>query len=162
MPATALKVNKVGETELAMERTFEAPRDLVWRAWTEAEHLLQWWGPKDYPTTYCKVDLRVGGVWHYCMTGPGGDEAWAKATYREIAAPERLAYTDAFSDKDGNEYPPISEVRMTFIDQGNKTLMQGTTVFASAADRDKVIEMGIEEGMASSLERLDEHLKTLT
>lgn len=159
MPAKIYSINKVGERELAMERSFDAPRELVWKAWTEEDRLMKWWGPKEWPSSYHKVDLRVGGVWHYAMKSiETGEESWGKAVYREIVPIERLGYTDSFSDKDGNEFPPKMDVNLTFIDQGNRTLLKGQTIFASTEDRDKVIEMGFQEGMGSSLERLDEHL----
>ena len=84
-----------------ISRVFDAPRDKVWRAWTEAERLKHWWGPKGFTVSYCKVDLRPGGMMHYCLRMPDGNEMWGKFVYREIVKPERLVWINSFSDKDG-------------------------------------------------------------
>jgi uncharacterized protein YndB with AHSA1/START domain len=116
------------DTTLVLERTFDAPRELVFRMFEDPEHLSQWWGPRGWEVPVCTVDFRPGGVWHYCMKcmDPAqekffGMESWGKAVYREIVEPERLVYTDYFSDADGNENPdmPATEVTMDFIDLGD-------------------------------------------
>ena len=84
-----------------ISRVFDAPRDKVWKAWTEAERLKHWWGPKGFVVTHCKVDLRPGGMMHYCLRTPDGNEMWGKFVYREIVKPERLVWINSFSDKDG-------------------------------------------------------------
>ena len=86
---------------LVVERIFAAPRDLVWKAWTESEHLKHWWGPKGYRLTVASLDLRPGGVFHYGLTSPKGDEMWGRFVYREIDAPRRLVYVSSFTDKLG-------------------------------------------------------------
>jgi uncharacterized protein YndB with AHSA1/START domain len=146
--------------ELRIERTFDAPRDLVWKAWTEADRLKQWWGPRSYPTTYCTVDLRVGGVWHYCMTGPEGQESWGKATYQEIVPPERLVFLDQFSDKDGNAAPgmPETTIKMEFVERDGKTVVTATAEYASIEDLEKLVGMGMIEGMTETWDRLEEYL----
>ena len=88
-----------GERELLIEREFAAPRELVFKAWTERDRLMQWWGPPTWPNDYCTVDLRVGGAWHYRMRGPAGGEGWGKGVYREIMPASRLVYSD-FASKD--------------------------------------------------------------
>ena len=82
-------------------RIFDAPRERVWQAWTEAEHLKKWWGPKGFAVTHCKVDLRPGGLMHYCLRAPGGAEMWGRFVYREIVKPERLVWVNSFSDPQG-------------------------------------------------------------
>ena len=84
-----------------ISRIFDAPRDRVWKAWTEAEQLKQWWGPKGFAVTRCKVDLRPGGMMHYCLRMPDGNEMWGRFIYREIVKPEKLVWVNSFSDKDG-------------------------------------------------------------
>ena len=84
-----------------ISRVFDAPRERVWQAWTEVEPLKQWWGPKGFTVTHCKLDLRPGGTMHYCLSVPGGGEMWGKFVYREIVKPERLVWVNSFSDKDG-------------------------------------------------------------
>ena len=82
-------------------RVVDAPRDKVWKVWTEVEHLRHWWGPKGFAVTHCTVDLRPGGIMHYCLRMPDGGEMWGKFVFREIAKPERLVWINSFSDKDG-------------------------------------------------------------
>src|SRR3990167_8452907 len=73
-----------------ISRTFDAPRDKVWKAWTERERLKQWFGPKGFTMPTCKLDLKPGGIFHYCLTTPQGQEIWGKWVFREIVAPERI------------------------------------------------------------------------
>jgi uncharacterized protein YndB with AHSA1/START domain len=91
--------------ELVIERIFDAPRELVWRAWTQPEFVMRWWGPKGYTTPSCKIDLRVGGTFFYCMRSPEGQDFWATGVYREIVEPERIVCTDSFADEEGNVVP---------------------------------------------------------
>lgn len=161
------KIELPSDKEILMTRTFDAPRDLVWKMWTEAEHLKHWWGPTGWTLPFCEVDFREGGTWLYCMKGPMPDgsemESWGKATYNEIVAPERIVYTDAFVDSEGNEQEgmPIAEVSMEFIEQDGKTLVKSVTTYPTKEARDTVIEMGVEQGMDQTLNRLDEYLVTL-
>ena len=112
-----------------ISRRFDAPRDKVWKAWTEVERLKQWWGPKGFVVTHCKGDLRPGGMMHYCLRTPDGNEMWGKFVYREIVKPERLVWINSFSDKDGGTtVHPMSpawprEMLSTalFEEQGGKT-----------------------------------------
>ena len=143
-----------------MTRTFDAPLDAVWKAWTDAEALKQWWGPRVYPTTYCTVDFRVGGVWHYCMTGPNGEEAWGKATYKEIVPKERIVYLDEFSDKDGNSSTdmPSTDVTLEFVERDGKTTVTSTAEYDKEEDLQKLVEIGMEQGASETWERLAEYL----
>ena len=110
-------------------RVFDAPRDKVWKAWTEAERLKQWWGPKGFKVHTCKVDLRPGGVFHYGMTAPDGKDIWGRFTYREIKAPERLVFIVSFSDPKGGvtrhpwspNWPLETLSTVIFTEQGGKT-----------------------------------------
>ena len=147
-----------GDRDMVMTRTFDAPRELVFRAYTEPDRLMQWWGPREWPLAVCKVDLRPGGIWHYCMKGPAGEEAWGRADYKEIEPPKRLVFADAFSDPDANRIPPESQVTIEFEDMGGKTRINSRTTFASAEQRAEVMGMGLIEGMTETLDRLDEHL----
>ena len=159
--ASRMTVTTPSDREFEFTRVFDAPRELVWKAYTEPEHLKKWWGPTDFTTPHTTVDLRPGGVWHYCMRGPDGTESWGRAEYQEITPPERLVYEDAFSDKDGNVYPPKMLITVTFADEAGKTRVSGRTLFASKEERDKVIEMGMVEGMTQTLDKLDELLAQL-
>jgi uncharacterized protein YndB with AHSA1/START domain/uncharacterized glyoxalase superfamily protein PhnB len=90
---------------LTITRTFAAPRERVWKAWTEPEQVKHWWGPKDFTAPVCKIDLRVGGKYLNCMRSAEGQDFWSTGTYREIVAPERLVCTDSFADAEGNVVP---------------------------------------------------------
>lgn len=121
--------------EFVITRVFDAPRELVWKAWTNCEHLQRWWGPKDFSAPVCKIDLRVGGKYLFCMRSPEGQDFWSTGVYREILKPERLVYTDNFADAQGNvvsasyygmpgEWPEYGLVTVTLEDQaGGKTKM---------------------------------------
>ncbi len=110
-------------------RVFDAPRDKVWKAWTEAERLKQWWGPAGFKVHTSKVDLRPGGIFHYGMKAPDGSDMWGRFTYREIKAPERLVFIVSFSDPKGGltrhpghaAWPLETLSTVTFTEQGGKT-----------------------------------------
>ncbi|KAB2891168.1 MAG: SRPBCC domain-containing protein [Desulfobulbaceae bacterium] len=91
--------------ELIITRHFAAPRMQVWKAWTEPERFKQWWGPKNFTTPYCRIDLRPGGTYLNCMRSPDGREYWSTGIYREVQPPSLLFCTDSFADADGNIVP---------------------------------------------------------
>ncbi len=91
--------------ELVITRIFDAPRELVWQAWTDPKQLVKWWGPKNFTAPVAKIDLRVGGKYLYCMRSPESQDYWSTGTYREVVPPERLVCTDSFADADGNVVP---------------------------------------------------------
>jgi uncharacterized protein YndB with AHSA1/START domain len=122
------------EKDLVITRTFDAPRDLVWKAWSEPERMMRWWGPKEFTAPICKIDFRVGGVYHYCMRSPEGQDFWGTGVYKEITPKERIVCTDSFADEKGNvvpasyynmpgEWPTELLVTVTFEDLGGKTKM---------------------------------------
>lgn len=161
MSTDKLKVETKGK-ELIMSRIFDAPRELVFEAYSSCEHLKHWWGPKEWPMKECTLDFREGGKWHFCLQGPNeGDESWGLAIYQEIEEPEKIVYKDHFSDEDGNINKEMPEMLITveFIDQNGKTRLLSTTLFDSSETLEKTVEMGAVEGMNSSLDRLEEHLK---
>jgi uncharacterized protein YndB with AHSA1/START domain len=90
---------------LTITRVFDAPRELVWSAFTDPVQLSRWWGPKDFTAPVWTTDFRVGGRYHYCMRGPDGTNYWGTGVYREIVPLERIVYTDSFSDDHGNPIP---------------------------------------------------------
>ncbi len=147
--------------ELIMTRIFDAPPELVSEAYSSCKHLKHWWGPKEWPMDECKMDFREGGEWHYCLRGPNeGDESWGKAIYKEIDKPEKLVYEDYFSDAEGdiNEEMPGMLITVEFIKHEGKTKLSSTTLFDSPETLEKTVEMGVVEGMNSSLDRLEEYL----
>ena len=90
------------ETEpFVIERLFDAPRNKLWKAWTEAGQLRHWWGPKGFTVMHCTIDLRPGGAMHYCLRTPDGQDMWGRFVYREIVEPERLVWVNSFSDASG-------------------------------------------------------------
>lgn len=89
------------EQDFVITRTFDAPREQVWRAWTEREQLMQWFGPPGFTMSHAEFDLRPGGIFHYGLSSPHGHEMWGNWTFREIVAPERLVVVTSFSDAQG-------------------------------------------------------------
>lgn len=90
---------------ITITRLFDAPRELLWKAWTEPEHFKKWWGPKHFTSPVSTINLRVGGRYLHCMRGPDGRDYWSTGVYREIVPPERIAFTDSFADEKGNIVP---------------------------------------------------------
>jgi NADPH:quinone reductase-like Zn-dependent oxidoreductase/uncharacterized protein YndB with AHSA1/START domain len=97
---------QASEQTLVITRTFDAPRSLVFQAWTEPEHVRRWWGPKDFTTPVCRIDLRPGGVYFNCMRSPEGQDFYSQGVYREVVEPERIVCTDTFADENGNPVGP--------------------------------------------------------
>lgn len=91
--------------DLVITRIFQAPRELVWKAWTDPEHVMRWWGPEGYTSPACRIDLRVGGSCVFCMRSPEGQDYWSTGVYRELVEPERIVVTDSFADEHGNPVP---------------------------------------------------------
>jgi uncharacterized protein YndB with AHSA1/START domain len=132
MAETKSQAIKPVEHGLVITRVFDAPRELVWKTWTEPERVKRWWGPKIFTTPVVKIDLRVGGKNVYCMRGPDGKDYWSTGVYREIVPLERIVTTDSFADKDGNvvpasyygmsaEFPLQMLVTVTFEEYESKT-----------------------------------------
>ena len=154
---------------LVIERIFDAPRELVWRAWTEPEHFMSWWGPKGFTCPHCEIDLRVGGRYLNCMRGPAGTDFdkdfWSTGVYREIVPLERIVCTDSFADENGNVVPathygmgadvPLEMlVTVTFEDLGGKTRMTLRHEGLPAGE----MSDGANVGWNESLDKLAEYL----
>jgi uncharacterized protein YndB with AHSA1/START domain len=151
--------------EFVITRVFDAPRDLVWKAYSESERLMRWWGPNGFTMLVCKIALRLGGVFHYCMRSPDGHDMWGKWVFCEIVAPERIVSTDFFSDKEGNpvtpahsgmsaDWPAETLVTVTFAEhEGETKLTLQHTILESVAERN-----GAQHGWAESFDRLAEYL----
>ena len=156
MTAKNNEVAATSDREIVMERIFNAPRELVFEAWTDPKHVAQWWGPKGFTNTFQEIDVRPGGVWRFVMHGPDGVDYQNRIIYDEIVKPERLVYTHG-SGEEGD--PGQFQVTVTFAEQGGKTKLTMQMLFESAAERDKVIkEFGAIEGANQTLDRLEEHL----
>jgi uncharacterized protein YndB with AHSA1/START domain len=151
---------------IVISRVFEAPRELVFAAWTEPEHLGRWFAPQGFTTPHCTVDLRVGGRFHFCMRSPDGREFWARGLYREIVPPDRLVYVDSFADEKGNlahpsrygmsaDHPAESVVTVTFADVTVPGLEGRTEVTLRHAIAKQVKEReGAEQGWSEMFDRL--------
>jgi uncharacterized protein YndB with AHSA1/START domain len=139
--------------ELVIERIFDAPRELVFRAWTEPQRAVRWWGPQGFVILSCEMEVRPGGLWRRRMRSPEGALFCKRGVYREILAPERLSFTYTDEDCEGN-CGPETLVSVTFTVVGRKTrLTLRQTGFATEAERDS--HRG---GWTGSLDRLAGYL----
>jgi uncharacterized protein YndB with AHSA1/START domain len=138
--------------EVVSTRTLDAPRELVWRAWTEPEHLRQWWGPKGFTNTFHEFDPRPGGTWRFVMHGPDGVDYKNETEFVEVVEPERLV----FEHVSGPHYRATA----TFVDRAGKTEVTWRMVFASAVVFAKIKPVVV-EGNQQNLDRLEAHLATM-
>jgi uncharacterized protein YndB with AHSA1/START domain len=144
----------MAEREIVVTRVFDAPRALVFKAWTDEKHLARWWGPNGFTITTYAMDFRVGGTWRFVMHGPDGRDYQNENVYVEIAEPERLVYRHV--------PPPKHETTVTFADEGGKTRVTARMVFESAALREQTIKaVNAVEGLKQTLGRLGEYVKEL-
>jgi uncharacterized protein YndB with AHSA1/START domain len=153
MSARSNVATQLAGRELVISRVFDAPRSLVFKAWSDPEHLAHWWGPKDFTLPACTIDFRPGGAYRFHMRSPEGADHWLRGVYREIAEPERLAFTFAWKDAEGK---PGHEtlVTVTFAELGGKTqLTMRQAVFESFAARTEH-----QSGWAECLDRLAAYL----
>jgi uncharacterized protein YndB with AHSA1/START domain len=148
-----LQVTTPSDREIAMTRVFDAPRQLVFDAFTKPELLKRWFGPRGWSLVVCDVDLRVGGGFRFVMRGPDGKDMGMRGTYREIVAPERSVHVESFDD-----YPGESQVTAVFAERDGKTTMTATVLYPSQEIRDIVIQTGMEHGAAESYDKLAELL----
>jgi uncharacterized protein YndB with AHSA1/START domain len=144
----------IAGNEIVIRRVFDAPRELVFDAFTRPEHITHWWGPRGFTTTTHSMDFRVGGVWRFVMHGPDGTDYPNDVRYTAIARPERLEY-DHGSDDGGD---PNFSVVVTFEDRGGKTELTMRLITASAEEVRMMAEFGAPEGGKQTLDRLGEFL----
>ncbi|HEX4488980.1 MAG TPA: SRPBCC domain-containing protein [Terriglobales bacterium] len=138
------------DREIHLTRIFDAPRELVFKAWTNPEHLSQWWGPNGFTTTTYEMDFRPGGVWRFMMHGPDGTDYPNRITYEEIVEPERIVYSHG-----GDDTPVDHKVSAIFTDLGDKTSLSFRMVFNSKEERDHIAKTyGAVEGGNQTLARL--------
>ncbi|GGP21613.1 SRPBCC family protein [Silvimonas iriomotensis] len=155
-------VNKEKNT-ITIKRAFAAKRQLVWDCYTKSELLDRWFAPKPLITKTSFMDFREGGHWLYAMVEPGGQEYWGRMDYQTIRPIDHYTSLDGFCDNTGALNPalPRSQWSVTFSDAETHTLVETVVSYASAEALQQVIQMGLKEGLASTLERLDELLLTL-
>jgi uncharacterized protein YndB with AHSA1/START domain len=162
---------------ITIEREFDAPRERVWKAWTDPEIVKQWWGPEGFTAPSIKIDFREGGKYIYAMHGPEGSEwdrdMYSAGVFKEIVPQEKIVTTDYFSDKDGNMIQPSDEgqdenfpkemtVTITFEDtEEGKTKL---TLYYPKADNEAqfeaMLKSGMKEGWSTSLDKLAEAIKS--
>jgi uncharacterized protein YndB with AHSA1/START domain len=158
-----------GAREFVISRLINAPREYVFEAWTEPGQMAQWWGPHGFTNPVCEVDLRPGGHYRLVMRGPDGVEYPIKGVYREVVEPSKLVLTENWEDHPAEwmeahkanlppgEPQPASEAlnTVTFEEQRGQTLLTIRTLFQTAAVRDSMVKMGMNDGWGQSLERLE-------
>jgi uncharacterized protein YndB with AHSA1/START domain len=146
------------DREIRLTRLFDAPRHLVFEAMTKPEHVRRWWGclTDEHSVTVCEIDLRPGGGWRFVGRGPRGEYAF-HGVYREVAAPERLVFTEIYEP-----FPDVeSVVTSVFTEESGKTRLTVTALYPSVEVRDAVIKTGMESGAAISYDRLEELVSEL-
>ncbi|MEO8733429.1 MAG: SRPBCC domain-containing protein [Flavobacteriales bacterium] len=148
------------ELSITVERSFNAPLDRVWAAWTEADILCQWWAPRPYRCVIKQLDFREGGRCLYCMEGPEGDRHWCFFDYEEIRPKSFYSGSDAFCDEQGvaNDLKPKVRWENNFSEMEGTTLVRIFLHFNSVQDLDKLIEMGFKGGFTMGMNQLDELL----
>ncbi len=132
-------MDQIEEGQIEISRTFEAPLELLWKAWTESEHFMKWYGPKGFTTPTCEIDLRVGGRHLWSMLSPDGRQMYFTGIYNEIVPMERLVFSDSMSDAKGNVIemaegrPGTMDVTVTFAHADGKTMVSVSHVGAEQA-----------------------------
>ncbi len=158
-----LTVTLPSDREVVLIREFDAPRDLVFEAFSKPEHIAHWWGQKGSTMPSCEMDFRPGGAWRYVEHAADGNEYGFHGEYREISRPERITWTFEFEGLAGH----VSVETMVFEDlvqdqgQNRRTRITATAVFDSVEDRDGMVQSGMAQGASESYERLAEYLQTL-
>jgi uncharacterized protein YndB with AHSA1/START domain len=157
MAARSSAATEAADRVLVITRVFDAPRDLVFKAWIEPEHLVHWWGPRGFTSTILANDVRPGGAYRFHRRGPEGDDHWSQGVYREVVKPERIVMAGAWADVNGKPVSPETLLTVTFEEHNGKTkLTLHQAVFESVTARD-----AHQNGWTSSLERLAEYLATV-
>jgi uncharacterized protein YndB with AHSA1/START domain len=161
-----------GDQPFIITRTFNAPRAVVWRAWTDPQELVKWFGPKGSSMVRCTMDLRPGGIFHYCLRIAGGLELWGKWTFREVVAPEKLVLLQSFSDAQGGisthpmapTWPRETLSHTTFTEHAGQTTMAlHVTVWNGTDDEHATFDGAhgsMTQGWGGTLDRLTEYLAT--
>jgi uncharacterized protein YndB with AHSA1/START domain len=146
-----MAVANAAANEIAATRVFDAPRELVWRMWTDPKHVVHWWGPNGFTNTIHEMDVRPGGVWRFVMHGPDGTDYLNKIVYHDVVKPSRLTYSHVSG--------PVFDVFVDFADRGDQTEVNMRMVFETAELRDKVVEQfGAIEGLNQTMGRLQSML----
>jgi uncharacterized protein YndB with AHSA1/START domain len=144
---------------IAGTRLLDAPRELVWKVFTDPKHLAQWWGPNGFTTTTSAYECKPGGVWRFVMHGPDGRDYENRITFEVVEPPKRLVYRHGGDD----DVEPVQfRTTVTFEDMGGKTKLTMRGVFPSAAERERVVkEYHADKGMEQTLARLDDYVSKM-
>ena len=141
------------EFSVAITRVYDAPRERVFEAWTRAEHLAHWFGPKGFTTHSCEADARPGGIFRLCMRSPGGRDYWVRGTFREVLPPERIVIACAADDETGVErLQEVIDVR--FEKQGAATRLLLNASAEGRSPEAAAMLAGMQEGWSGTLDRL--------
>ena len=155
---TTSKLSLPSDREIVGSRIMDAPPELVFKAYTDPDLIPRWWGPRRYATTVDKMDLRPGGVWRFVHRAADGGEYAFNGVYREIVPPKRLVYTFNYEGAPGHE----AVETVTFEEaEGGKTRMTDHLLFETREERDGMLNSGMEEGAAETIDRLAELLREL-
>lgn len=150
-------VAEPGKHEITMTREFNAPRELVFKAFIDPELVARWWGQDSATTIVDQMDVKMGGIWRYVQRGADGSEYGFRGVYHEVTSPERMVYTFEFEGMPGH----ILLETVTLEERNGKTQVTDSSVFQSVADRDGMLQSGMEGGANESWDRLDRLLKTM-
>ena len=145
------------DREIVMTRVFDAPRELVFKAYTDPDHIPQWWGQRSSTTIVDKMDVRPGGAWRFVQRDKDGNEYAFNGEYREIVPPQRLVYTFEFEGMPGH----VLIETIAFEEHDAKTTLTSTSLFTTVEDRDGMLASGMEAGAIESWDRLAEHLGSM-
>jgi uncharacterized protein YndB with AHSA1/START domain len=152
--AGATRFTTPSDREIAVTRVFDAPRQLVFEAWTKPDHITSWMlGPEGWAMPVCDVDLRPGGAWRFVWRGADGQQMGMNGVYREVAPPERMVFTETW----GGDWPPTLNT-VVLADQDGGTRLTYTVLYVSTGARDASFSTGMSEGMTQSLDRLAAYL----
>lgn len=148
------------DREIIITRLINSPREVVWEAWTNPEHLIKWWGPKGFTNTFKEISVKPGGVWLFIMHGPDGTDYLNKVVYDEVIQPEKLVYTHGDgSDDHSNDF----QSTVTFEEDNGKTKLTMKAVFPSAAIlKDQIERVHAIEGGNQTLDRLQEYVAKMS
>lgn len=144
-----------GEGKVAITRVFDAPRALVWQAWTDPKMMAQWFGPRGFTSTVPELDVRVGGALRIVMHGPDGNDHPMKGVFLDVAPPERLVFTSIAIDKDGNHLLE-GETTVTLTEQGGKTTLRLVSHAVGRVPMAPRMLAGMEAGWTQSIDKLEE------
>ena len=163
-------MEKVTKTDFIITREYNAPRELVFKAWSEADRLVQWWGPKGFQLGVAALDFRPGGIFHYSMQAANGETMWGRFVYQEMVAPERIVFINSFSNEEGEiTKAPFSEIWpleilniLTLTEQDGKTILnlRGGPINANAEEQQIFNNMheSMQQGFGATFDQLNDYL----